>query len=140
MQRRPSKSELLDAVAQFLMAEVAPAVTDKKVSFRVLIAAHLASTVAQELRGESPRIDAELERLQALLPNIVHGDARKLPERERQSALDLFNEQLAIRIRKGALDRDELSKAGQHLKQTLLETLAVVNPRFETEDDLGDEG
>ena len=43
MQNRPSKTDLLEAVARFLERDVKPAIKDPSLSFRVLIAANLAA-------------------------------------------------------------------------------------------------
>ena len=69
MQNRPDASTLLDAVASFLMAEVAPKLEgDKALQFRMMIAANLATVVAAELRTEDDRFAAEAQRLKALVP------------------------------------------------------------------------
>ena len=72
MQSRPDASTLLDAVAAFLMAEVAPKLeADKALQFRVMIAANVTTVVAAELRTEDDRFAAEAERLKALVPEAA---------------------------------------------------------------------
>src|SRR3970040_954326 len=50
MREQPDKPALLDALAKFLLADLHPAVKDKKLAFRVLIAANLSATLATQLR------------------------------------------------------------------------------------------
>jgi hypothetical protein len=136
MQERPDKSVLLDAVAQLLLAEVQYAVADKRLAFRVLIAANLASIVSNELRTEDERATAELLRLQALLPGTLEGDPVQLPAGRRRQALGTMNHELSRRLRARRVSPEERVAIQVHLKQTLLETLAVVNPRFDTSPDI----
>lgn len=132
VQQRPDKATLLDAVAQFLVSEVYPAVPDKKLNFRVLIAANLATMVSAELKTADERETAELSRLRALLPGVVQEEPAKLTAQARAEALVSLNRELATRLRERRLSREELARAHEHIKQTLTETLAVVNPRFDT--------
>lgn len=136
MQERPDKSTLLEAVAQFLMTEIQPAIADKRLGFRVLIAANLASVVASELRTEDDHHTAELLRLQALLPGMLEGDPRQLPAARRAQALSSMNHELARRLRAHRVPEEELVPVLVHLKQTLTERLSIVNPRFDTSPDI----
>lgn len=119
MQNRPDHSTLLDAIASFLMADVAPKLeADKALQFRMLIAANLATVVAGELRTQSTRLSAERARLQKLLGSTSQD-------------LEAMNRQLAASLRKNALSPEELSAALDHLLATARETLEVTNPRFD---------
>jgi propanediol dehydratase small subunit len=132
MQNRPDASTLLDAVASFLMAEVAPKLeADKALQFRMMIAANLATVVAAELRTEDERFAAEAERLKALVPS----DTGKLssPRRdERMAALAELNEALVRRVREKGPDEATLN----HLWETAKQTLQVTNPRFDVSESL----
>ena len=132
VQQRPDQATLLDAVAQFLVSEVYPAIPDKKLNFRVLIAANLANIVSAELKTLDEREVAELSRLKAMLPGLLEDEPSKLPAPARAAALATLNRELASRLRRRRLSRMELAGAQAHIKQTLIETLAVVNPRFDT--------
>lgn len=127
MQNRPDASTLLDAVASFLMTEVAPKLeADKALQFRMMIAANLATMVAAELRTEDDRFAAEAERLKALVP----GDAQRLssPRRdERMAALAGLEAALVTQIRHQGPDAATL----EHLWETAKQTLQVTNPRFD---------
>ncbi|HVE83519.1 MAG TPA: DUF6285 domain-containing protein [Myxococcales bacterium] len=119
MLERPDEPALLEALAKFLLADLHPAVKDKKLAFRVLIAANIAGTLATQLRTQDERRAAELSRLRALLG----GPERSLRE---------LNAALVEKLRSGGLAAEELEKISAHVKQTLQEALSVVNPSFDT--------
>lgn len=131
MQDRPNKTEILDALATFLMREVRPQVTDPALNFRVLIAANLASIVANEQRSEDTEDAAQLQRLQMLMPDVkVDG---QVPGRAgRLEAIETLNKELVTRIRGGELNDTQRAGIWIHLGETLREKLAVVNPRFDS--------
>jgi hypothetical protein len=128
MQERPEPKAVLEALARFLLEELQPAVKDKRLAFRVLIAAHLASTVAAELEARPQHAEAEVLRLRALLPDVpVSSDVRV--------ALRDLNAALVDRFLKGeALQDDAALRA--HLRATLADALSVFSPRFETSPDV----
>jgi hypothetical protein len=137
MQQRPDSSTLLEAVAQFLMTELLPTIQDKRLAFRVMIAANMANIVSGELRSDDDRYASEVKRLQALLPDVVKGDAANLPRRaQRAEALTALNRALADGLRKGKFAPDQLKAIQEHVKKTALETLAVENPRFDTSEEI----
>jgi hypothetical protein len=120
MQEKPDRLELLSAIAEFLMNEVRPAISDARLSFRVLIAANLAQIVAGELRAEPQHEAAARERLRALLPDVTAGDPRAI-ERE-----------LAARLRDGRISGEALERARALVRDTLRDQLSVNNPLFDT--------
>lgn len=129
MQDRPDKLSLLSAVAELLGTQVAPAVEDRALRFRVLIAAHVVGVVARELATEGQHWTAELGRLRALLPDLELPEADTISDpTARRAALDGANRALCARI--GAGDLDEAA-ASAHVRETLREKLSVVNPRFD---------
>jgi hypothetical protein len=132
VQQRPDHAALLEAVAQFLISEVYPAIPDKKLNFRVLIAANLANLVCAELKGGEAQSEGELKRLHELLPGVVDGEASGASARSRAEALGALNRELASRLRHRRFDPAALARVQAHLKQTLTETLTLVNPRFDT--------
>ena len=128
MQERPEPRAVLEALARFLLEELPPAVSDKRLAFRVLIAAHLASTVAAELDARPLHAQAELERLSALLPDVpVSSDVRV--------ALRDLNAALVDRLLKGDSLKDEAALRA-HLRATLADALGVFSPRFDTSPDI----
>ncbi|MEW6430954.1 MAG: DUF6285 domain-containing protein [Myxococcota bacterium] len=127
MQDRPDHPMLLDAVAAFLLSDVAPKLEgEKALQFRVLIAANLAGVVAGELRTHDARLSAEVGRLKALL------DRPDAPVDE--ATLADLNRALVQRIRGGPASGEAFEKTLEHLLATAKETLAVTNPRFELND------
>ncbi len=134
MQHRPDHPTLLDAVAQFLLGDVSPRLEgDKALQFRVLIAANLASVVANEQRTEAARFSSEVERLTTLLPD--EASALPLDSTDRQTRLDALeklNRVLATKLRAGSLSTEQLAQALEALFATAKDTLEVTNPRFDT--------
>jgi hypothetical protein len=140
MQHRPDHPTLLEALARFLLSDVAPKLeADKALQFRALIAANLASVVAQELRTEGPRFADEVERLRALLPAETAAAADALQSGDRQhrlQALASLDRVLAEKLRAGAFDAAGRNKVFAHLMASARATLQVTNPRFELGDDV----
>ncbi len=131
MQQRPSKSALLQAVARFLIGEAYPNIHDKRLSFRVLIAANLANIVAGEIEFEQVLMDAEIARLKELLPDASERN-RPESEEERREMLTELNRELAARIRQNSFGPRERGRVWNHVKETLIQTLGIDNPRFDT--------
>ena len=100
----------------------------------MLIAANLAMVVASEIRSEEGQNAAELGRLRDLLPDVVVPSDQTM-EGSRK-AIATLNAALAERLRSGAFDAPAFARATAHVKQTLMEKLAVNNPRFETSLDI----
>jgi hypothetical protein len=132
LQQRPDKTVLLQAIAQFLLGEVYPLIEDQRLKFRVLVAAHLASTVASELASEAELMENELGSLAKLLPHLRPAPGESSSEQERRQMLARLNQELAARLREGRFDSRQLELVRDHLKQVLTRTLAIVSPRFDT--------
>ncbi|MGO9065057.1 MAG: DUF6285 domain-containing protein [Myxococcaceae bacterium] len=129
MQERPAPRAVLEALSRFLLEELQPAAGDKRLGFRVLIAAHLASTLAAELEGRRHHAESELRRLRVLLPEVVASSA------EPETALRTLNATLAERLRLGEPPADDAALRA-HLRQTLADALSVLSPRFDTSPDI----
>jgi hypothetical protein len=67
---KPDAADLLDAVALFLSKELTPSIEDRRLAFRVRIAAYLVGMVGREVRADLPEQDIE-----ALLAVIRGGNA-----------------------------------------------------------------
>ncbi|HET8628549.1 MAG TPA: DUF6285 domain-containing protein [Thermomicrobiales bacterium] len=129
MQDRPTATELLGAVRDFLQGEVVPALGEHRLRFRALIAANVLTVVERELAGEEGRLRAEWQRLGALLgaedeapPDTL--DALRAGVDERKRAL-------CARIQAGEADDgpwrlDVLAYA----RWAVEEKLRVANPRY----------
>lgn len=129
----PDKTLLLEAVAAFLESDARAAISDPRVSFRTLIAAHLCRGVAAELKSAETREQAELARLTALLSST--GEAKDTPppkdSESRRKALAHLDRVLIRRIRANKLDAQAQRELMDHLKQTLRDELSLSNPRFD---------
>lgn len=142
MQDRPDKTELLGGVARFLLKDVQPHIEgiDKGLAFRVLIAANLLQIVSAEVSTEEAHDAAQLQRLRALLPGVAavpgmeEGGAMDAAARRRQ--IVALERALCERLRAPDLGEEERAAALRHVKETLREKLRVVNPRFDTSDQI----
>lgn len=129
MQYRPSPETLLLALGDFLSKDVRPALEDKGLSFRVLIAANLARVVAMELACEEGHDRAELEGLIGLL-GVDESDP--VSRSGRRAAIERLNGELARQIAAGEGDEAWLADVGVMLQKALKDRLSVGNPRFST--------
>ncbi len=113
MQDRPDAAELLDAVAEYLFAELRPDVPREQ-RFRVLVAANVCAVVAREIRaGEGPDLaDAEL------FAELLGGEG---------GAADL-----AARIRSGDFD-DRIEELAPRLAEHVRRKLDVARPGYADE-------
>ena len=129
MQERPDKLALLSAIARFLIEDARPALTDPRLNFRALIAAHLANVVMSELQSDDAAAARELARLKPFFPDAA-------PEGEsfaaKRALIADLNARLAARLRDGAPDGDELARIAAALRESLKEKLSIENPRFDT--------
>lgn len=128
MQDRPTANQLIDAVRQHLETALLPTITDPRLRFQTLIAAHVLGIVGRELELGDAQQAAEWSRLSALL-----GADHDLPGGSVERATGLANRtaHLCDLIDGGAFDapsdRDRLLA---HLEQTAIEKLQVANPRY----------
>lgn len=119
-QDRPTAEDLLETVRDFLQ-ELLPSL-EGDLLFRARVSNHLLGIVARELR-EGPALDAtEHERLRNLLG--------------RDGDLDELNRVLAASIRSGAFD-NRRREAFDHVRQTVVDKLRIVNPRYLDKRDCG---
>jgi AcrR family transcriptional regulator len=122
MQDRPDAPDLLEAVAEFLVADVrewAPA--EKR--FLMLVAANVCAVVARELRaGEEPTRE-DLELFSSLLGEDPAAGDPEQAAREAAAAL-------AKRIRSGELDA-ELDTLVNDLQEHVRRKLEVARPGYD---------
>jgi hypothetical protein len=116
-QDRPTASELLTAIADFLREEATPALdrTDPRLGFQMRVAVNSLAILEREGRL-GPAADArERERLMALLGH--------------DGTLEDLNRELARQIRTG--QRDERDAAlMSHLDATTADKIAIANPKW----------
>ena len=122
-QNRPDAPELLDALAEFLLAEVRGWAPREK-RFQVLVAANLCAVIARELRaGEGPLredlalfaelLGSDLEvPAEGKLPLAVRAAERRLSEVIRSGALDGRLDQLTARLREHVRRKLEVARPG----------------------------
>jgi hypothetical protein len=106
----PTAPELLEAVAEYLFAELRPEVPREQ-RFKVLVAANVCAVIAREIRaGDGPAKEDE-----ELFAELLGGPGGA-PE-------------LARRIRTGELD-DRLDELGDRLAEHVRRKLAVARPGY----------
>jgi hypothetical protein len=128
MQDRPTADELSEAVGQFLQAEVAPALADPRLRFRVLIAANLMSIVTRELRAGDAPLRAEWR---ALAPLLGRGGPAPDDHAALREQLDALGRELCARIRRGEADAGPWADAvGAYAAAAVAARLEIANPRF----------
>jgi hypothetical protein len=127
MQDRPTVRELLEAVRHFVETDVVPALNGPR-QFHARVAANVLAIVGRELAGEEAQLGEEWRRLATLLgrgPAPPPGlDALRTAVRDATVVL-------AERIRRGDADAGPFADAVRaHVRATVVEKLAVANPRF----------
>ncbi len=117
MQDRPTASELLAAIADFLRDDATPALdrTDPRLGFQMRVAVNSLAILEREVRL-GPAADArELERLTKLLG--------------RCGTLDDLNRDLARQLRDGQRDETDAALMA-HLDATIADKIAIANPKW----------
>lgn len=128
MQDRPTPLELLAAVRSFLEDDLVTALEGRR-RFHALVAANVLGIVERELAGEEEQLGRQWGRLAELFALDATGRPQAL------GALRVVVRELETRladdIRAGAADDPERARAvAEHVRATVLEKLAVANPRF----------
>lgn len=128
MQDRPSAPELTDAVGHFLLHELAPALGDPRLRFRVLIAANLMAVVTRELAAGDGPARSEWLALAGLLGR--EGDPPPDGAALRAGA-EAMGRELCARIRRGEADEGPWAEAARAFtRDAVAARLAIANPRF----------
>ncbi len=125
-QDRPDAPELLEAVAEFLFADVrewAPA--EKR--FQVLVAANLCVVLARELRAGDEPLREDLALFRELLGE--ESPAAGLSEAELREAIRAAEAELARRLRAGELD-DRLAELSERLRGHVRRKLDIARPGY----------
>ncbi|MDV6236733.1 DUF6285 domain-containing protein [Leptospira ellisii] len=130
MQDKPTSTDLLDAIQDFLMKEVLPQFKDKDLlSYKTLVSWNMLGVVSREIRSGEELLDRELQRLSSLLkkdavvPSSLNGKKLLVSE---------WNRELRDRIRKEKLSFEN-PEYWNHVKETVREKVEITNPRFTTE-------
>lgn len=116
-QDRPTASELLTAVADFLREEAMPALdsTDPRLGFQMRVAVNSLAILEREARLGPAADQRELARLQQLLG--------------RTGTLNELSRELARQLRAGERDERD-SQLMAHLEATIADKIAIANPRW----------
>ncbi len=127
MQDRPEASVLLDAIADFLLKEVLPAVRERDaLAYKALVSWNMLGVVSREIREGEGLLNAELLRLSAFLQRPL--DMPKTA-REKLTLAAALNAELASKIRNEKIG-PENKEVLTLVKQGLVEKLQIANPRF----------
>jgi hypothetical protein len=128
MQDRPTALELLAAVRGFLEDDLGPVLEGRR-RFHALVAANVLRIVERELAGEEEQLARQWDRLAALLG--VDASSKPLALSALRTAVWELETRLAERIRAGDADAAEFAdRVRAHVRTTVVEKLAVANPRF----------
>jgi hypothetical protein len=122
-QDRPDAPELLDAVAEFLFAQVRPAVP-AELRFRTLVAANVCAVLARELRAGEQPLKEDLELFRSLGADGGDEEAPLIDQIRRAEA------DLARRLRAGERD-DRLEETAAALRAHVARKLAVARPGYD---------
>lgn len=131
MHDRPTAVELLEAVRQFLEEDVVPALEGTR-KFHARVAANLMAVLGREWAMEERQLQEEWERLGGVLGIESARPAERTALRDQVRAR---TEQLCGRIRDGAADGGPWrAEVLSHVRRTVIDKLAVANPRLVAED------
>ncbi|MCG9873549.1 MAG: DUF6285 domain-containing protein [Leptospiraceae bacterium] len=146
MQDKPTSTELLEAIQDFLMKEIMPTVKDKDLlSFKTLISWNMLGVIIRELKQEEPLLEKEFSSIFSLLgdygknllsqnpklsnSNINSPDLSELSLIEKKEILLQANEFLAKTIREEKILPSN-HEVYHHIMETLKDKLSISNPRF----------
>jgi hypothetical protein len=128
VQDRPTALELLAAVRAFLEDDLIPTLEGRR-RFHALVAANVLDVVERELAGEEEQLAGQWDRLAALF--ALEPSARPQAVSALRGAVRDLEARLAERIRAGEADSgDFAARVRAHVRATVVEKLAVANPRF----------
>lgn len=126
MQDRPRAQDLLDAIADYLLKEVLPAVRENDaLAYKALVSWNMLGVVSRELKEGETHLNAELERLSK---RFGESPGPLTTVREKMERVQSLNQKLSDQIRSGKIlpsNAEVLSL----VKKSLEEKLAVANPR-----------
>ena len=116
-QDRPTASDLLAAIADFLREEATPALdkTEPRLGFQMRVAVNSLAILEREARLGPAADAAEKARLVKLLG--------------RDGTLDALNLELAHQLRAGERDEGDAALMA-HLEATIADKIAIANPKW----------
>ena len=130
MHDRPDSTELIAAARLFLETELLPALTDQRLRFQTLVAAHVLGIVERELPAEETDLHWELAWLSDALGEAA-APAATLAEFRKQ--VREGNRRLCGSIRQGNFDGEvAYRQLGAKLREVVSRKLRVANPKLAT--------
>ncbi|MCZ8239588.1 MAG: DUF6285 domain-containing protein [Leptospiraceae bacterium] len=146
MQDKPTSTELLEAIQDFLMKEIMPTVKDKDLlSFKTLISWNMLGVIIREIKQEEPLLSKEFSSIIPLLGekeknllsqnpklsnfNLNSPDLSELSLIEKKEILLKANELLAKTIREEKILPSN-KEVYHHIMETLKDKLSISNPRY----------
>jgi hypothetical protein len=127
MHDRPTSSELVAAARLFLETELLPSLTDQRLRFQALVAAHVLGVVERELPVE----EADLVWESAWLAKIL-GESHMTPNSvaELRQQVREGNRRVCASIRNGDFDAEPAYRQlGAQLREVVARKLRVANPK-----------
>jgi len=135
MQDQPTATQLLEAIADFLLKEVLPIVQeDEALAYKTLVSWNMLGVVGREIRQGRLLLEQEKDRLAVFFP-AQSGPTGSQPDQMPGPADDLekqvqrYNELLAARIRSQGLSIQDRA-VWDAVKESVRERIVVTNPRF----------
>jgi hypothetical protein len=123
MQDRPTASELLEALAEF-MRDRADNARDRWERFQFLVAANSVGILRREFEMEDGFMREEWQSLDRLIgPEPIPAGQMLFVQR-----LQERNEELVTRIKAGQFDEDEEDALVRHLYQTVVNKVRIASP------------
>lgn len=146
MQDKPTSTELLEAIQDFLMKEIMPTVKDKDLlSFKTLISWNMLGVIIREIKQEEPLLAKEFSSIIPLLGekeknllsqnpklsnfNLNSPDLSELSLIEKKEILLKANELIAKTIREEKILPSN-KEVYHHIMETLKDKLSISNPRY----------
>ncbi|MBU42196.1 MAG: hypothetical protein CMN76_03170 [Spirochaetaceae bacterium] len=131
MQYRPEAADLCEAIADYLLKEVMPAVKDSdELAYKALVSWNMLGVVAREMRDEEELLRNEVGRLHQILDEPGLEELETLQDVKKR--IQELNVKLSEKVRKEKIS-DTNSQVWAHVRQTLVENLSISNPRFQTD-------
>ncbi len=130
MHDRPDSTELIAAARLFLETELLPALTDQRLRFQTLVAAHVLGIVERELPVEEIDLRWELAWLSEMLGEAAAPAATRA---ELRNQVREGNRRLCVSIRQGNFDGEPAYRQlGGKLREVVARKLRVANPKVAT--------
>ncbi|PJZ68847.1 hypothetical protein CH373_15665 [Leptospira perolatii] len=130
MQDKPTSTELLEAIQDFLMKEVLPSFRENDLlSYKTLVSWNMLGVVSREIRNGEELLDRELSRLSKILQKELKGVGTL---EEKKKLAESWNAELTSKIQREKSTVNDRA-LWEHVKESVKEKIEVTNPRFTTE-------